>query len=131
MATTVTVVVLLAAAAVVLLATRTTGDPAPVLLPSGLRSVVPSEGAQSPRQGPIGVNVGPGWEVSLTVNDVAIPDDQLTTGTRQLGEYLFTPRPGNAVPDIQPGRNCAAMRGVNVVDEDVDPISFSWCWTAF
>jgi len=131
MATAVTVVVLLAAGAVIALAAQTRGEPAPTLLPSGLRSVVPAEGAQSPRQGPIGVNMGPGWEVSLTVNDVSIPDEQLTTGTRQLGEFLYSPRPGNAVPDIQPGRNCASMRAINIVDEDVDPIAFSWCWTAF
>jgi hypothetical protein len=131
MATTVTLAAVALAGLLVFFATRTDGADQPVLYPTGLRSVVPTENATAPRQGSIGVSVGPGWAPSVSINGVPVPDGQLDGGTRQLGEYLFAPGPGQVIEEIRPGRNCATVRAVATVDRDVEDFEFSWCWTAF
>ena len=71
------------------------------------------------------------WRPTLTVNGVPVPDAELVDGTRQLGEFIIVPAEGKSIADIQPGLNCARVRAVQTVDEDVDDIDHSWCWTAF
>jgi len=116
---------------VIYLATLTTTDSQAPLYPRGLRSVLPSEGATAPRQGSIGVTMGPGWQPTITINGTAIPESELDAGTRQLGEYFFAPGEGQVIDDIRPGQNCARVRATNIVDDELDDIDLRWCWTAF
>jgi hypothetical protein len=130
-ATGVTVGAVAFAGLIIFIATLTRGAPQPELYPSGLRAVVPTENATSPRQGPIGVSMAPGWRVTLSINSTPIPDAQLTSGTRQLGEFFYSPGPDRVIEEIRPGQNCARISAVATVDLEVDDFVFSWCWTAF
>ena len=131
MASFVTAGVALVAAGLIWFATTTTGDPQPDLYPTGLRSVIPVENSQSPRQGTIGVSLAPGWEPRMWINDTPIPRSQLDAGTVQLGEFFFKPGPGQAIDDIRPGQNCARIEASPTTDVEAEDFSFAWCWTAF
>lgn len=130
-ATTVTIGAVVLAGVLIWVASLTRGEPQADLYPTGLRSVVPTEGSTSPRQGSIGVAMAPGWRVTVTVNGTLIPDAELGSGTRQLGEFFFIPGPDRVIEEIRPGQNCATVNAVATVDFDVDDFLFSWCWTAF
>jgi len=127
----ITLGIVILAGVVIYIATLTTRDPQATLYPRGLRSVLPAEGATAPRQGSIGVTMGPGWQPTIAINGTAIPDSQLDAGTRQLGEFFFSPGDGQVIDDIRPGQNCARVRAVNIVDDELDDIDLRWCWTAF
>ncbi|MEC7873192.1 MAG: hypothetical protein VX823_01780 [Actinomycetota bacterium] len=130
-ASTVTLVVVLLLGLIIWVASASRGSPRPTTFPAGLLAVVPEEGDQAPRQGPVGVSLSPGWRPTLTINDVTIPDDQLNAGTRQLGEYFFSPAPGRAISEMRAGQICAHVVAVPTIDVEVDNIDYSWCWTSF
>ncbi len=93
-------------------------------------AVVPTPSAQAPRQGPIGAQVAQGWVVAITIEGVPIPDSQLTSGTRELNEYFFTPGAGKVIETVQPGRTCVEVVATSIVDTISPPTSYSWCFTA-
>lgn len=131
MASSVTIGVVLIAAGVIWFATTTRGAPQPDVYPTGLRSVIPGEGSQSPRQAAIGAALGPGWAPTVFVNGTPIPRAQLDAGTVQLGEFFFLPGEDKVIDDIRPGRNCARVTATPNIDIEADDFEFSWCWTAF
>ena len=131
MATIVTLAVVAVAGLLIWFATTTGGAPRPDVFPTGLRLVQPGEDARSPRQSSIGVSLAPGWAPTLFVNGTAIPDPQLDAGTRELGEFFFSPEPGHVVEDIRPGLNCARVIARPTIDGEIANFEFSWCWTAF
>ena len=85
-ASAVTAVVVLLLAIIIWVASTTRGAPQVSTFPTGLLAVIPQEADQAPRQGLVGVSLSPGWQPTLTIDGVSIPDNQLGAGTRQLGE---------------------------------------------
>ena len=130
-ASTVTVVVVLLLVVIVWVASTSRGASQPSTFPTGLLAVIPQEGDQAPRQGLVGVSLSPGWQPALTIDGVPIPNDQLSAGTRQLGEFFFSPGEGLAVVEIRTGEVCAHVIAVPLIDVKVDNIDYRWCWTAF
>lgn len=123
--------VLIALAVIVLVIYLTRGSTAPAPYPSAVLAVVPTPAASAPRQGPIGAKLSHGWEASITIEGVPIPDGQLTAGTRELNEFFFTPGPGKVLETVQPGRTCVRVVATPLVDTNSSPARFDWCFNAF
>jgi hypothetical protein len=106
------IVALLAVAAGALalaVATTNTGGDDPVEVSGSVPldgfGVQPRDGSEVLRQVEIGIDLLPGWEATLVVNGVEIPESEL----RIVGpenQTFFTPAPGRAVERLEPGRNC-------------------------
>ena len=122
----------LAAAAGIVLAVWLTrgGDSAPAY-PSGLQAVTPIPGANVPHQSPVGARLEAGWQLTLVINDTAIPADQLDAGTTQLGEFFFSPGDGKAIERLRTGRSCARLTATPTIDTEAVDFTYEWCFTTF
>ncbi|MDG2023888.1 MAG: hypothetical protein P8J75_05430 [Actinomycetota bacterium] len=130
-ASTVTVLVVVLLGIIIWVASTTRGAPQVSTFPTGLLAVIPQEGDQAPRQGLVGVSLSPGWQPTLTIAGVKIPDNQLSAGTRQLGEFFFSPGEGSAIVEMRTGQVCAHLIAVPLIDIEVDNIDYRWCWASF
>ena len=129
--TAVTLGALVAAAGVVLAIWLTRGGEPASAYPSGLQSVTPVPGANVPRQSPIGARLEAGWQLTLVINDTAIPAGQLDAGTTQLGEHFFLPGDGRVIERLRSGRSCARLVATPTIDTEAAPFSYEWCFTTF
>ncbi len=130
-APTITALVFALIVAVVWIASSTRGAPRPDTFPTGLLAVIPDEGAQAPKQTLVGVSLSPGWQPTITIDGVAIPDAQLSAGTRQLGEFFFSPGEDMVFSQLRRGQVCARVVAIPTIDVEVDNIDHRWCWTSF
>ena len=69
-------------------------------------SLVPCPGDTDLRQGAIGVVMANGWQASLTVDNTAIPEDEVVVRGQQ---FLFTPGPGTITGALTPGQHSATV----------------------
>ena len=75
----------------------------PVATKGVVEEVIPGNGSPSVlRQAEIGIDLIDGWTGELTINGVAIPDDQLRR-VDQLNQLFFTPGPGKEIERLQAG----------------------------
>ena len=130
-ASSLTILVFFALVLVIWIASATRGAPQPSTLPTGLLALIPQEGAQAPKQTLVGVSLSPGWEPTVIIDGVAIPDSQLSAGTRQLGEFFFSPGEDMVMPQLRRGLICAKVIAIPIIDIEVDNINHEWCWTSF
>ena len=108
-----------------------TGSSAAFDSPHRIACTNPQEGAQAPKQTLVGVSLSPGWEPTVIIDGVAIPDNQLSAGTRQLGEFFFSPGEDMVMPQLRRGLICAKVIAIPIIDIEVDNINHEWCWTSF
>ncbi len=88
------------------------GTPSPLADGPGegsIEALVPPEGAEVLQQGRFGIDLAPGWEATLAVNDVVIPDDQLTV-IPELNQVFFIPGPDKLIERLPAGDNCVTAR---------------------
>ena len=76
--------------------------------PPEIERTFPNPGDQILSQGEVGADVPQGWSFSLTVDGVAIPDEQLEK-VPQLGDYRFKPRPGRIIETLRSGEHKARV----------------------
>ena len=129
--TAVTLGVLVAAAGIVLAIWLTRGGEPEQAYPSGVQWVRPLPGANVPHQSPVGARLDAGWQMTLVVNDTAIPADQLDAGTTQLGEYFFSPGDGKVIEKLRGGRSCARLSAAPTIDTEAASFTYEWCFTTF
>lgn len=72
-----------------------------------VEALIPRRDAQVPQQSNVGVDLVVGWEATLVIDGVEIPEDQLQV-TPEIGLVEFTPGEGKAVEELDPGQNCVA-----------------------
>ncbi len=130
-ASSLTILVILALGLVIWVASSTRGSPQPTTLPSGLLAVIPEEGDQAPKQTLVGVSLSPGWEPTLIIDGVSIPNNQLDAGTQQLGEFFFSPGSDMVISQLRRGLICARVIAIPIIDVEADNINYQWCWTSF
>ena len=117
---------------------RIEGNPA-------IEALIPEENSEVLRQAAVGIDLAPGYDAELTINDIPIPPDQInvlrseedplesadTSGSfgSTLNRFVFQPLDGRAVPELLGGRNCVVA--------DYWPLSdpssrkrIKWCFTA-
>ncbi len=129
--TAITMFVLVAAVGIVLAVWLTRGSDAPGAYPSGIQAVTPVPGANVPHQSPIGARLEAGWKLSLVINEIPIPAEQLNAGTIQLGEYLFAPGDGKIIEKLRSGTSCARLAATPTIDVEAADFTYEWCFTTF
>ena len=126
-ASSLTILVILSLGLVIWVASSTRGAPQPTTLPSGLLAVIPEEGDQAPKQTLVGVSLSPGWEPTLIIDGVSIPNNQLDAGTQQLGEFFFSPGSDMVISQLRRGLICARVIAIPIIDVEADNINYQWC----
>ena len=116
---------------VIWVAAASRGAPRPSTFPTGLLAIIPEEGAQAPKQTLVGVSLSPGWQPTVIIDGIVIPDEELSAGTRQLGEFFFAPGEEMVINQLRRGQVCAQVIAVPTIDIEVDNIDHRWCWTSF
>lgn len=74
--------------------------------PSFVERVIPDRDSQLLQQGTVGIDLKTGWDGTLTINGVAIPEDQLDV-TESFNLVQFTPGEGKALRALPIGKICA------------------------
>ncbi|MGY6500874.1 MAG: hypothetical protein ACXIVQ_08305 [Acidimicrobiales bacterium] len=92
-------------------------------------ALVPTEGSDVLRQSTVGIQVATGYRAGLIVNGVTIPDDQLS-GDPGLGQYFFTPGPGQVLETLQGSQNCVVATYFLAAAGPADSQSVRWCFSA-
>jgi len=95
---------------------------------AAIEQYIPTEGAQLVQQAPIGIDLAPGYDGTLALNGVAIPDDELDT-TPALNLVRFTPGPGKVVEQYDQGQNCVLATFWLIEDGPGVATSRDWCFT--
>jgi hypothetical protein len=87
----------------------------------------PTEGDKIFQQEPVGLDLEAGYDASLSLNGVAIPEDQLDK-TSGLNLVLFTPGAGKEVEAYDQGQNCVVATFWPLSDTAA-VTSRSWCFS--
>jgi hypothetical protein len=124
--------VAVAAAAMIAAIVRTSTDEDTPPTASGKRTVVehliPLNRAEVLRQAELGVDLAPGYEGTLIVNDLEIPQDELRLVPEQ-NQVFFTPGEGKVIEELPAGRNCVvALAWRSEVGRGPDDERTTWCF---
>jgi hypothetical protein len=93
-----------------------------------VEALIPRRDAQVPQQSSVGIDLATGWEGTLIVNGVEIPEDQLTL-TAELAIIEFMPGEGKAVEELQAGQNCVSALIWRIQDgRGVADRTIPWCF---
>jgi hypothetical protein len=74
--------------------------------PSFVERVIPDRDSQLVQQGTVGIDLKSGWDGTLAIDGVAIPEDQLDV-TESFNLVQFTPGPDKALRALPIGKLCA------------------------
>jgi hypothetical protein len=93
-----------------------------------IERLIPANNSQIVQQQEVGVQLRPGFDATLRVNDTDIPEAQLkkTTGIYQV---TFQPGPDKAVKQLEPGPNCVTVTYWRVEVGPEDSSQHAWCFT--
>lgn len=98
--------------------------------PEVVERLIPGRGDEVLQQFEVGIDLAPGYEGSLTVNGVEIPEDQLRI-VREQNQVYFQPGEGKVVTELQAGPNCAvATVWRSAVGPGERDETFQWCFEA-
>lgn len=106
--------------------------------------LIPSPNSEVLRQTQIGIDLAPGFEAELIINDVPIPPDQinvLRSGedpdlsnevagafSTTLNQFLYQPLRGRAVPQLNSDLNCVVATFWPIADPtNIETVE--WCFT--
>jgi hypothetical protein len=106
------------------------GTPTPLADTPGegiIESLVPTEGSEVLQQGRFGIDLAPGWEATLVINDVVVPEDQLTRFP-ELNQVFYIPGEGKVIDQLPPGSNCITARFWPSARGQEDSTVRTWCF---
>jgi hypothetical protein len=89
--------------------------------------LLPERDSQIVQQGTVGIDLAPGWEGSLTIDGVAIPEDELDV-TASLNLVQFTPGEGQAMRTLPVGNVCAQARAWETATGPDAARTVTWCF---
>lgn len=94
-----------------------------------IESLIPGEQEATLQQGEVGIDLLTGWDASLTIDGVAIPESQLDK-VEDLGIVTFTPGQGKAVEYWRAGQNCVTATYWQRATGPDQSFTRQWCFTA-
>ena len=114
-----------------------TGNPA-------VEALTPEPGTEVLRQSQVGIDLAPGYEAELVINDIPIPLDEVNVLRAEddpersaevagafdtsLSRFLYQPLEGRAIPELKADENCAVATFWPIADPtNID--SVRWCFT--
>jgi hypothetical protein len=110
-----------------------TGSQDPVSVsgrPEVIEHLIPGAGDEVVQQFQVGIDLAPGYEGALTINGVAIPDDELRI-VKQQNQVFFQPGEGKVITELRAGPNCVeATVWRSALGRGADDESFQWCFEA-
>lgn len=101
----------------------TDGDPA--TMPEPLQSVFPLPNDVVARQTGIEVDLPIGYELTLTIDGIHIPPDEITV-LEGVGRHRWRPAPGRTIEQWEPGSHLIEITWDRVAGGRPDPGGFSW-----
>jgi hypothetical protein len=94
-----------------------------------VEALIPAEDSQIPSQSTVGIDLAPGWEGTLVIDGVEIPEDQLNAERRDLYRVEFTPGEGQAFETLPRGPQCITARVWPIsVGRDNGAENVTWCF---
>jgi hypothetical protein len=105
-----------------------TGDDTVTVVDPGVEVLVPKPGDIVLRQSQVGVDLAPGYEGTLDIDSVPMPEDQLTLN-EALNQVFFQPGPGKDVEEFTPGRHCVTAHFFQTVEGPELARTYSWCFS--
>lgn len=94
-----------------------------------IEALIPGEQEATLQQGEVGIDLLAGWDASLVVDGVDIPDDQLDKLT-DLGIVTYTPGQGKAVEFWRAGQSCVTATYWQLATGPETSFEIAWCFTA-
>jgi hypothetical protein len=94
-----------------------------------VEALIPANGAATPRQVQIGIDLGSAYDAQLVVNGVVIPPDQLEKHP-ELNQVLFTPGPDKVIKVLDAGKNCVKALLFRVDGTPAALNNPEWCFSA-
>jgi hypothetical protein len=89
--------------------------------------LLPGRDTQLVQQGTVGIDLAPGWEASLVIDGVAIPDDDVDV-TASLSLVQFTPGQGKIMKTLPVGNICAQATVFQTSTGPQQSRLVSWCF---
>jgi hypothetical protein len=77
--------------------------------PKEIEQTFPNPGDTIIAQGEVGADVPQAWSITLTIDGIPIPADQISVKVPELGIYKFQPRPGRIIERFNRGDHRAAV----------------------
>ncbi len=106
-------------------------DASPVIVngrPDVVEHLIPAQNAEILQQSEIGIDLAPGYEGILVLNETTIPQDELRLVPEQNQVY-FSPGPGRIFRALPSGQNCAtAIVWQSAHGRGPGDLSFRWCF---
>ena len=92
---------------------------------------IPGAGDEVLRQAELGIDLAPGYDGTILVNGVEIPEEEQRRVPEQ-NQVFFTPADGKVVERLQAGPNCASALVRKAADGrgSADDRTFTWCFEA-
>ena len=88
---------------------------------------IPQAGDQIPGQDEIGVDLKPGYEAELIIDEINIPKDQMLSNDA-LYQYTFRAGDGKVIERLSPGSVCAVAVITKQTDPGAGPQQVEWCF---
>lgn len=106
------------------------GDPVAVR-GDAVETLTPAEDAEVLQQQPIEIDLATGWTGELSINGVAIPEDQLLRN-EGLATIGYQPGEGKIVSALRPGPNCVDATIWRIAEGPDGPSEqlVTWCFQA-
>jgi hypothetical protein len=104
-----------------------TGDDSVTVVDPGVEVLVPKPGDIVLRQSQVGVDLAPGYQGTLDIDSVPMPEDQLTLNDA-LNQVFFQPGTGKDVEEFTPGRHCVTAHFFRTIEGPELARTFSWCF---
>jgi hypothetical protein len=93
-----------------------------------VENLLPRRNAQVPQQSNVGIDLVTGWEGTLVIQGIEIPEDELQV-TPEIGLIEFTPGEGRAVEELESGQNCVSAIIWRIRDgRGVNDRTIPWCF---
>ena len=93
-----------------------------------VQSVSPANNDKILQQSPIDIDLETGWDARLTIDQRAIPPEQLERVEAQ-GKFTFQPGPGKAFETFPAGQNCATLTYWQIRTGPGQSFDYQWCFT--
>jgi hypothetical protein len=97
----------------------------PDSLPAPLEEVTPGPGAIVISQTGIQVDIAVGYDVSLVIDGVPIPPDEMYA-VAATGTFTWRPTPESVIPVLAPGDHTVEVSWDRTAPARPDPGAFSW-----
>ena len=91
--------------------------------------LIPPRGAEVLSQETVGIDLAPGYDARLYINDVEIPEDQVRHQPN-INRFTFRPDQGKVIESLRAEQNCVVAEYWPQASGPAEAATFSWCFTA-